>query len=57
MQQLYILVGYPVGYSAGLDCLWLIRVPYSHAIYVRIQQLEFQGSIGKLRLRRLLRYR
>lgn len=43
--------GYPRGYAAGLDCLWLIRVKYKHAIYVRVQHLEFQGSTGKNILR------
>lgn len=38
--------GYPRGYAAGLDCLWLIRVKYKHAVYLRVQHLEFQGSTG-----------
>ncbi|CAG7822474.1 unnamed protein product [Allacma fusca] len=30
---------------SGLDCTWLLRVDYNRRIYVRIQELEFQGSI------------
>ncbi|OXA50256.1 CUB domain-containing protein 2 [Folsomia candida] len=41
---LIISPGYPRGYAAGLDCLWLIRAQYNHVVYLRIQRLEFQGS-------------
>uniref|UniRef100_T1IVI7 CUB domain-containing protein n=1 Tax=Strigamia maritima TaxID=126957 RepID=T1IVI7_STRMM len=38
--------GYPFNFTANLDCIWLIRVPYTNHIYVRILQLQLHGSIA-----------
>ncbi|XP_063601680.1 tolloid-like protein 1 [Penaeus indicus] len=48
--------GYPASFPGGLSCTWLLRArPHFH-VYLRIQELQLQGSIANCRRAELAIY-
>ncbi|XP_064088003.1 LOW QUALITY PROTEIN: uncharacterized protein LOC135202505 [Macrobrachium nipponense] len=41
--------GYPKAFPGGLSCSWLLRARPYHHVFLRIQQLQLQGSIANCR--------
>jgi hypothetical protein len=39
--------GYPSALQSWLDCSWLLRVPFQHHVYVRLEYLQLHGGLGK----------
>ncbi|XP_076050968.1 uncharacterized protein LOC143031256 [Oratosquilla oratoria] len=48
--------GYPVGFPGGLACTWLLRADADQHVYVRMEELQLQGSIANCRKAELAIY-
>ncbi|XP_046459954.1 uncharacterized protein LOC124206274 [Daphnia pulex] len=45
--------GYPSALQSWLDCSWLLRVPFQHHVYVRLEYLQLHGGLASCPLAEL----